>query len=86
MLRKLRDDEDVYDATCLVLAEWTDARDFDGVVIRQDLVPADLAAGSFLAGLVDSVLSRTPIDMHVMVRELREGRPVAMDEATEAGP
>jgi hypothetical protein len=84
MLRKLRDDQDVYDATCLVLADWADAPDFDGVVIRQDLVPPDLSAGAFLAGLVDAVLARTPIDMHVSVRELREHRALALDEADEA--
>lgn len=82
MLRKLRDDVDVYDATCLVLAEWTDAP-FDGVVVRQDLVPADLAAGTFLERLVDGVLGRTPIDMHVPVRELREHRALAVEEDTE---
>lgn len=85
MLRKLRDDQDVYDATCLVLADWADASGFDGVVIREDLVPPDLSAGAFLAGLVDAVLERTPIDMHVSVRELREHRALALDEADEAG-
>lgn len=84
MLRKLRDDQDVYDATCLVLAEWGDPPDFDGVVIREDLVPPDLSAGAFLAGLVDAVLERTPIDMHVSVRELREHRALALDEVDEA--
>lgn len=83
MLRKLRDDQDVYDATCLVLAEWSDAPDFDGVIVREDLVPPDLAAGAFLADLVGAVLSRTPIDMHVAVRELREQREIQLDEAAE---
>jgi len=83
MLRKLRDDQDVYDATCLVLAEWADAPDFAGVTIRQDLVPPELSAGAFLAGLVDAVLVRTPIDMHVPVRELRDNRVLALDEAGE---
>lgn len=85
MLRKLRDDQDVYDATCLVLAEWADAPAFDRVVIRQDLVPADLTAGAFLAGLVDAVLDRTPIDMHVAVRETREQRELDLSEADEGG-
>lgn len=80
MLRKLRDDVDVYDATCLVLAEWTDPPAFEGVVVRQDLVPDDLAAGAFLERLVDGVLARTPIDMHVPVRELREHRALAVEE------
>lgn len=85
MLRKLRDDVDVYDATCLVLAEWTDPPAIDGVTVRQDLVPADLAAGAFLERLVDRVLGRTPIDMHVAVRGLREHRELDLDESTEAG-
>ncbi|HUF32413.1 MAG TPA: hypothetical protein VMN58_04295 [Acidimicrobiales bacterium] len=82
MLRKLRDDQDVYDATCLVLAEWTDHPDYGGVVICQDLVPIDLAAGGFLGRLVDAVVDRTPIDMHVPVRELREHRELDVEEDT----
>jgi hypothetical protein len=84
MLRKLRDDEDVYDATCLVLAEWANP-DPGRVVIRQDLVPADLTAGPFLARLVDAVLDRTPVDMHVAVRETREQRELHLNEADESG-
>lgn len=83
MLRKLRDDVDVYDATCLVLAEWTDTPALGGVVVRQDLVPDDLAAGAFLERLVDGVLGRTPIDMHVSVRELRDHRVLALEEDSE---
>lgn len=85
MLRKLRAEHDVYDATCLVLAEWSNPPAFDGVIIRDDLVPGDLAAGSFLSGLVDAVLDRTPIDMHVFVRELREHRRLELHEVQESG-
>lgn len=85
MLRKLRAEHDTYDATCLVLGEWVDPPGADGVVIRQDLVPADLSAGAFLDRLVGAVLDRTPIDMHVAVRERREHRDLALDEADEAG-
>lgn len=84
MLRKLREEPDVYDTTCLVLAEWADSPSFDGVTIRNDLVPRDLQASSFLAGLIDAVLDRTPIDLHVAVREKREHRDLALDEADEA--
>jgi hypothetical protein len=83
MLRKLRAEDDVYDATCLVLPEWTDPPSFEGVVIRADLVPDDLSAPSFLATLAEAVLSRTPIDMHVAVRELREHRDLGLEEADE---
>ncbi|MDQ4024495.1 MAG: hypothetical protein M3217_03235 [Actinomycetota bacterium] len=58
MLRKLRAESDVYDATCGVLAEW-DEDDFGGVSVRNDAVPSDLRADRFLATLIDTVLART---------------------------
>jgi hypothetical protein len=84
MLRKLREEPDVYDTTCLVLAEWTDATPFGGVNVRDELVPPDLRADTFLAELIEAVLDRTPIDMHVDVRERREHRELAIVEADEA--
>lgn len=71
MLRKLSDEPDVYDATGVVLAEWSDEA-FDGVRLRQDAVPPDLNTGNFLATLVERVLERTPVEMHVEVRERRK--------------
>ena len=73
MLRKLREEPDVYDATSVVLAEWSD-QSFAGVRLRQDAVPSDLSTSRFLATLIDRVLARTPVEMHVRVRELREHR------------
>ena len=70
MLRKLREEPDVYDATSVVLAEWSE-ESFAGVRLRQDAVPSDLSTSRFLATLIDSVLARTPVEMHVRVRELR---------------
>jgi hypothetical protein len=84
MLRKLRGEEDVYDATCLILGQWSDPPAFSGVTVREDLVPGDLRAGAFLKALVECVLDRTPIDMHVEVRERREHRDLAIDEADES--
>lgn len=89
MLRKLRDDVDVYDATCLAIAEWADVPGFRAVVMRNDLVPEDLAAGPFIATLIDGVLTRTPIDMHVEVRERQQHRELSVqevEEAAEEGP
>jgi hypothetical protein len=83
MLRKLREEEDVYDATCVVLAEWSDAS-FDGVTLRQDAVPDDLRADAFIAALVDRVLQRTPVEMHVEVRERREHRQLPLDKDENA--
>jgi hypothetical protein len=84
MLRKLREEGDVYDTTCLVLGDWVDPGSFEAVSIRNDVVPPDLRADAFLAALIEGVLDRTPIDMHVPVRELREHRDLALDEADEA--
>ncbi|GAA1708330.1 hypothetical protein GCM10009765_67350 [Fodinicola feengrottensis] len=80
MLRKLRVESDVYDATSIVLAEWDDA-DFDGVTIRTDAVPADLSADRFIATLIEAVLDRTPIEMHVEVRGRREHRQLPVEES-----
>jgi hypothetical protein len=80
MLRKLRAESDVYDATCLLLAEWDDT-EFGGVTIRNDPVPDDLRADRFLADLISAVLDRTPIEMHVEVRERREHRDLPLEES-----
>jgi len=82
MLRKLREEQDVYDATCVVLAEWSDA-EFAGVTLRQDAVPDDLRTDAFIATLVDAVLVRTPVEMHVEVRERREHRELPLEEDRE---
>lgn len=78
MLRKLRAESDVYDTTCMVLADWDDA--FTHVRLRNDLTPADLQADQFLAALVESVLDRTPIEIHRSVRELHEHREFPDEE------
>ncbi len=82
MLRKLREENDVYDATCVVLAEWSDAA-FSRVTLRQDAVPDDLRTDAFVATLVDRVLERTPVEMHVEVRERREHRELPLEEDHE---
>jgi hypothetical protein len=83
MLRKLREEQDVYDATCVVLAEWSDI-EFEGITLRQDAVPDDLRTDAFIATLVDAVLERTPVEMHVEVRERREHRQIQLDEEEDA--
>jgi hypothetical protein len=82
MLRKLRAEPDVYDATGVVLAEWSDEAS-EGVRLRQDAVPQDLDTGQFIATLVERVLDRTPLEMHVPVREFREHRELPLDESFE---
>jgi hypothetical protein len=84
MLRKLREEQDVYDATCVILAEWND-EPFAGVSLRQDAVPDDLRTDAFMGALVDRVLERTPIDMHVEVRERREHRELPLEKDEGVG-
>ncbi|MGH8823074.1 MAG: hypothetical protein ACRDVN_01170 [Jiangellaceae bacterium] len=77
MLRKLRAENDVYDATCLLVVEWGPSV---AVSVVEDVVPDDLAADSLLAVLVDAVLARTPIEMHVRARERRAHRDLPISE------
>ncbi|MGB8995096.1 MAG: hypothetical protein WCC65_07300, partial [Pseudonocardiaceae bacterium] len=85
MLRKLKAESDVYDATCLLVAEWSDADPAGGVALCHDAVPDDVTAANFLATLVDAVLERTPVDMHVEVRQRREHRELPLDEEDGSG-
>lgn len=80
MMRKLKAEADVYDATCLLVAEWSDVNPATNVHLLHDAVPDDLTAAKFLATLVDAVLERTPVDMHVEVRQRREHRNIPLDE------
>jgi len=80
MLRKLRAETDVYDATCVVVAEWDD-HELAGVRVRQDVVPEDLGVARFMETLVRATLDRTPIEMHVGVRERREHRIIPLEES-----
>lgn len=79
MMRKLSDEPDVYDATSIVLAEWSDDP-FDGVRLLHDDIPADLRTEVFIDALVGRVLERTPVDMHVAVRERLEHRGLPLPE------
>lgn len=91
MLRKLRAEMDVYDTTCMVVAEWGEgvvATDREGdildrVIIRNDVTPPDLRADQFLAAIIEAVLDRTPVEAHVEVRERHEHRELAVTELNE---
>lgn len=82
MLRKLKAEHDVYDATCLLMAEWGTPGS-QGVSILHDVIPDDLGANAFLKTLVEGVLSRTPVDMHVAVRERHEHRDIPLEDSDE---
>ncbi|QKV78063.1 hypothetical protein [Amycolatopsis sp. Hca4] len=79
MMRKLKAESDVYDTTCLLLAEWDDTEPAN-VRVLEDAVPDDLSTNAFMAMLVKAVLDRTPVDMHVEVRQRREHRELSVEE------
>lgn len=51
--------------------------------IRHDKIPSDLAAGRFLATLVERVLDNAPISMHVNVRQLHEHRSLPAEDLAD---
>ncbi|MFE7155303.1 hypothetical protein [Streptomyces sp. NPDC057636] len=79
MMRKLKAEFDVYDATALVIADWTQGS-AEGIKVRPELVPEDVSINRFFEDVVGAVLSRTPIDMHVAVREKRDAREIPVRE------
>ena len=83
MLRKLRAESDIYDATCLLLAEW-DGSSLAGVSLLQQEVPDDLRPEVFWPKIIDTVLERTPVDIHVPARELRRGTDLGIAEGPAA--
>lgn len=84
MLRKLKAEGDVYDATCILVAGWANEAP-QSVQVMNEIVPPDLTADSFLAALVDAVLARTPIEMHVEARSRREHRELQVTEEGATG-
>ncbi len=71
MMRKLRDrgDGNGYTATALVLVDWDDPAGPDtAVCVREDAVPADIAAPQFFAAMTAQVLAAAPVTDHVAVR------------------
>ena len=84
MLRKLKDPS-TYDATGLLLFDYPDDPDeLDDVSVLEDEVPTDLRAGKFFDELIDKVLKVAPVDIHVAVRENREGVKLHLSEAMES--
>lgn len=91
MMRKLRAEMDVYDTTCMVIAEWDDAAVsgdwgdgvFDGVTIRHDKTPEDLRADRFIAEMIEAVIARTPVETHVEVRERHDHRKLAVKDGVD---
>ncbi len=83
LLGKLAQGDDGYDATGLLITEWTDPVPAEGDValaLLEDRVPAETRSDRFLQTLIEAVLDRTPIDTHVRVRELRTGKALPVNE------
>lgn len=76
MMRKLRDrgDGNGYTATALVLVDWDDPAGPDTAVrVRDDAVPADIAAPQFFAHMTTQVLAAAPVTDHAAARAGVEG-------------
>lgn len=87
MMRKLRDLDGVngYTATGLALLHWDDADPNAQVEVVLDRVPEDVRPSQFLTKMVQRVLEATPVNQHVLPRELIQRRsiPVAEEDAAD---
>jgi hypothetical protein len=99
LLTKLALEPDAYDVTGLIITEWIDPSgmridaDAEGravadvtVKLRHDAVPGQLRIDRFLETMIDRVLVRTPVNIHVQVRERRDGTDLPVDEAETGAP
>jgi len=71
MLRKLRslstsDETASYDATCLVVVDWTGEK----LVVHDDVVPDDLSPDHFFESMLRRLFSRSPVIDHAVARSL----------------
>lgn len=86
LLAKMAQEDDGYDATGLIVVEWTDpsgrsveedVKDDEAAElavttkIRHDRIPAALDPARFMQTIVEAVLNRTPVDLHQEARALR---------------
>jgi hypothetical protein len=94
LLGKLAQEPDAYDVTGLIITEWVDpvgtrideAAEGTAVAevrvrLRHDAVPELLRIDRFLATMIDQVLVRTPVDLHVEVRQRRDSMHLPLAEA-----
>ncbi len=90
MVRKLRAFEhgNGYSATALILVDWDEpAGAGTAVHVRENEVPADVAAPQFFEAMIASVLAAAPVTHHVVVRERIERRYIPVqDDDEEPGP
>jgi hypothetical protein len=93
LLAKLAQEPDAYDATAAIVTEWSDpsgaslteqleSKPLDVTVsLRHDLVPPELRPDDFLRVVIEAMLARTPVDLHVQARRMR-GEAAPQQEAT----
>ncbi|WP_210388880.1 hypothetical protein [Brachybacterium sp. HMSC06H03] len=93
LLGKLGQEDDAYDATCLLMIEYDDVpaaanadeasvdevlSDLPEVRIRRDLAPEALSPELFLSAIVNQVLDTTPVSIHREAR-FRRKSPIHAD-------
>jgi hypothetical protein len=81
LVAKMAQEAEGYDATSVVIADWAD----EGTEVELDWtdVPELLQPGRFLEVIIDACLGRTPVDLHVKARELRDDISLPVREADD---
>ncbi len=84
LLESLAKEEDGYDATGLIVVDWSVNTDGKATVsFHEDEVPEALGINHFMEKMVKTVLDRMPIDTHVGARELLLDRHLSVDDSPE---
>lgn len=86
ILTRLRRPQDAFDATMLLMADWSD--DEDNPIVGEIDQPAEhLSASRFFTDVISAATDRTPIAEHQQVRLLRDGEPPGgMPDSDEDDP
>ena len=90
-LTRLENEDDAYDATCLVMLEYEDATEWPDVPRLEDLIPISIrwdamrehiGPNAFFTKIVKRVLEVTPADFHTGVRDrMAQIQPDTLPEA-----
>lgn len=80
LLLRLRAPSGPFNATMLLVADWTDELVFGDIKEPAE----DLSAGRFFGDLVETVISNTPANTHKELRERRDGQPPGGSPEVEA--
>lgn len=75
ILSRLRRPKETFDATMLLVADWSDTEP-QPLVSSIEEPASDLSSARFFTDLISAVTTRTPISEHQAVRLRRDGQPI----------